>query len=107
MLGELKGTIWYSLLVALAALVFIIVVGVAIRTVFLEPQWQESYRFEVTSKLTDWCGANPDDPFNMQTLASLKANQEGEPDRFSKLPSSLQRSITAAIRGDREAACGF
>lgn len=106
---ELLGTFWYSALYVLAFLIIVggmILAGLAVQKVFLEPQWQKSYTFETTSMLNDWCSASPDDAFNKGTLAALKSKKESQPDRFNALSFETQTSINAAIRGDREGACG-
>lgn len=107
---ELTGTIWYSILAVVVIIILVaglIGAGLMVQNVIMEPKWQQAYQFEVTSKLTDWCGASPTDPFNQQTLASLRANRDGEPERFSKLPLNLQQAVDSAIRGDHVAACGY
>lgn len=107
---ELSNTVWYTVLWVGAMLIVVaglIAAGLMVQNVVMEPKFQQAYQFEVTSKLTDWCGASPTDPFNQQTLASLKANRDGEPDRFEKLSPELQRSINSAIQGDHVGACGY
>lgn len=109
MLQELKGTIWYSILMAIvyliigAAIIGVLYLGFR---VFVEPQQQHAYEFKVSNALTDWCGASPTDSFNQGTLAQLKTYRDGEPDRFSQLPFAMRQNVDAAVRGDREAACG-
>jgi len=101
-LRDAFNLVFWFVVIAIA----IVMAGLILNAAFFEPKAQHAYQFEVADKLTSWCGASPDDPFNMQTLASLKANVEGEPERFNNLPESLQQSINAALRGDRSAACG-
>lgn len=107
---ELGSTVWYSGLTVVMILVIVaglIAAGLMVQQVFLEPQRQHSYEFEVTSKLNDWCAGSATDPFNQQTLAALKTDRDSDPDRFAKLPYAVRESINAAVRGDHTAACGY
>jgi hypothetical protein len=84
----------------------LIVAGVAVDRVFFEPQRQAGYQSNITMQLTDWCGASPTDPFNMQTLSAIKGARDGNPSRFGQMPVGLKNNVNAAVNGDRMSACG-
>jgi len=84
----------------------LIVAGLAVDRVFFEPHRQSGFQSNLTMQLTDWCGASPTDPFNMQTLSAIKGTRDGNPDRFHQMPQALQNNVNAAVNGDRVGACG-
>ena len=108
-LRDLADTIKGSILGVVILLIFVlglIGAGIMADKLYFEPKRQEAYQFKVSQEIADWCSSQPGDPWADGTKATLKSDRDGNQTQFDNLPFSLQQQIDAAIRGDREVACG-